>query len=413
MQLKFLSLSLSGLLVFSGMVFADGRTAEEHHAAALDKDAETISRMYRISPADARRRLKLQEAASERLVGQIKTEFKDRFAGSYIEHDPIDRMVVRLKGDEQVANRELEVGGDVLLVEFITGQSHTRAELQEILNKNTPRLKEAIEGLDGTFVDEKTGKVVLVVYMKETDEAKIERSKEIGEEILGVSVRISITPAQFKETLGTVRGGGFLSSGCTSGFVVKKIDTSIRGVITAGHCPSGSTVYSDWIENGTLLMQQESVYTPSEDVKWYKAMSFYPWSTYMEPTFYADSMWYTRTLTGKQTWMNTQPGQNICQRGKTTGYSCGTVESVAFKHVQCGVPTCAATWISVIPNQDVEPRLACYGGDSGGPWFIGSKAVGITKGSNSIGMGIGECIRVAFMSIDRINVLGVELVYGP
>jgi len=412
MQLKFLSLSLSGLLVFSGMVFANGRTAEEHHAAALAKDAETISRMYRISPSDALRRLKLQEAASERLVGQIKAEFKDRFAGSYIEHDPVDRMVVRLKGNEEVANRKLEVGGDVLLVEFITGQGHTRAELQEILNKNIPKLRESIEGMQGAFVDERTGEIVLDVYMKEIDDMEIERLKEIAREILKVSVRISILPA--KMTLDSVvRGGGFLSSGCTTGFVVKKTGPSIRGVISAAHCPSGNVVYSDWIENGVLLVQQESAHTASEDVKWYKPMSFYPWATYMEPEFYADSMWYPRVLTGKQTWMNTQPGQNVCHRGNATGYSCGEVDSVAFNELPCGEAVCAATWISVIPTQNSEVGLACYGGDSGGPWFIGSKAVGTHIASAHTGAGIGECTKAAYMSIDRINVLGLELVYGP
>jgi len=394
------------------MAFADGRTAEEHHAAALAKDAEAISKMYRISPSDALRRLKLQEAASERLVGQIKAEFKDRFAGSYIEHDPIDRMVVRLKGDAQVANRKLEVGDDVLLVEFITGQSHTRAELQEILNKNIPKLKESIENMQGAFVDERTGEIVLDVYMEKLDEIKIDELKEIGKRILKTPMRIVRYSSEITHD-SAIRGGGFLSYGCTSGFVVKKTNSSIRGVTTAAHCPSGSVVYSDWIENGILLMQQESIYTPSEDVKWYKAMSYYPWATYMEPEFHADSMWYPRTLTGKQTWMNTQPGQNVCHRGATTGYSCGEVDAINFSKFECGFPVCTSTWISVVPPKNTEPGLACYGGDSGGPWFIGSKSVGVHVAGAKSGLGIGECTKAVFMSIDRINTLGLELVYGP
>jgi len=213
MKSKISILYISALLGFYNAVFAEEKNAQEYHREALKKDAEAIAEMYQISHEDAFRRLKLQDAARQNLVAQIKEEFRDRFAGSYIKHDPVDRMVVRLKGAAEVATRELEVEGDVLLVEFISGQSYTKNELEEIIKRNHNNLKQSIKDLQGTATDDRTGEVVLFVYMKETDAIKMEDLKAIGEDVLRAPVKLIRVPTRELEDYGGVRGGGNLSSG--------------------------------------------------------------------------------------------------------------------------------------------------------------------------------------------------------
>jgi len=192
MQLKISTLALGIFLGFSsGISFAEERI--DPYREGLKKDAEAIAKMQRISPEDAQRRLKLQAAASDQLVVPLKEEFKDRLVGIYIEHVPVDRLVVRLKGDTPVPNRHLNVDGDTLVTTFIHGHSHTKAELREILAKNWQALQTAIQGLHGSYTDERTGEVVLMVDSKNNETLHEETLQTIAAGILDIPFRIKQT----------------------------------------------------------------------------------------------------------------------------------------------------------------------------------------------------------------------------
>jgi len=413
MRSKISSLALSVLIGLSTITFADERP--DSYQEGLKKDAEAIADMYQISHKDALRRLKLQAVASDELVVQLKEEFKERFAGIYIEHDPVDRLVVRLKGDTKVADRKLEWGGDILLVNFVHGQSYTRRELESAIENNFPELKKSIEGLQGTYTDDRTGEVVLVIYMKKNDPIKIEDARKIGGDILAVPVKIKRISSELKPLASKkVRGGAkLLSPVCTTGFPVKEINTSIKGIITAGHCGTGNPYYFDGNGNGGILIYQNGLWNGTVDVQWYSAKN-YPLSMAMqiEPKFYADSDTTPRSLTGRRTQASTYMGNNVCHRGKTTGYSCGDVSATNFKYAKCNGFECTATWIAVVPPETTEPGLACYEGDSGGPWFISTVALGILHGgSENADPWIGGCNIAIYMSTDRIDTLGLQLYY--
>jgi len=183
-----LFLALCFLLIVSTNIFANDK--RDPYQEGLEKDAQTIADIYHIPYEDALRRLKLQAAASDKLVVQLKEEFKERFAGVYIEHTPVDRLVVRLKGDANIADRKLDVDGDVLLIKFIAGQSYTKVQLQEALAKNRNELKKSIEDLQGMYTDDRTGEVVLDVYMEKNDPVKINEMRHFSENILKVPVRV-------------------------------------------------------------------------------------------------------------------------------------------------------------------------------------------------------------------------------
>jgi hypothetical protein len=51
-------------------------------------------------------------------------------------------------------------------------------------------------------------------------------------------------------------------------------------------------------------------------------------------------------------------------------------------------------------------NLACFSGDSGGPFFIGTVALGILSSISSSGADPGECNYAVYMAINYASTLG-------
>ena len=85
-------------------------------------------------------------------------------------------------------------------------------------------------------------------------------------------------------------------------------------------------------------------------------------------------------------------GDFVCHRGERTGYSCAEVELTDFAPAGdlCG-GACTPTWVTV-------GGPTCRSGDSGGPVFIGTTALGLVKGA-SYDAG-GGCNFYYYMSTD-------------
>ena len=94
-----------------------------------------------------------------------------------------------------------------------------------------------------------------------------------------------------------------------------------------------------------------------------------------------------------------------CHRGKTTGYSCGSIETKTDQPSGAGCPisptACAATWIIVEGD-----NLACSGGDSGGPWFFGSTAYGFMWAGSWTGPDPGDCSYALWWSVAFVDEIG-------
>ena len=85
---------------------AQAATAQsvETREEALAEDAAQYAGQFRVSPAEALRRLKAQQD-SVSATDAIAREFADRLAGISIEHAPEYRIVVLLTGSDPVADR--------------------------------------------------------------------------------------------------------------------------------------------------------------------------------------------------------------------------------------------------------------------------------------------------------------------
>jgi len=194
-RLKNFALSASIALGLGAMACASAQGVEQTSQKGFSGDAEFISHHYGLPLADVQRQLRLQNSRGN-LVGDLREEFKDRLAGIYVEHYPADRLVVRLTGNLQVPSRELKIGDDNLRVDFVHGQEHRTIDLEKAINNNWDKLGSLFPELQGTETDDRTGEVVLYIYVPNTSTEKTDEMRALAQEILKVPVRINAVPGR-------------------------------------------------------------------------------------------------------------------------------------------------------------------------------------------------------------------------
>jgi hypothetical protein len=197
---------------------------------------------------------------------------------------------------------------------------------------------------------------------------------------------------------GHTRGGADLST-CTSGFVVRHPSNGVRGYITAGHCGNNQT-YFEFGGTSYSTTFIDEIRDADQDVQWHTTPHI------EQPRFYASSTTSHRPLTSRRTRSQQSVGGYVCHRGKTTGYSCGTIQTKTFAPTYtnaCPGTTCSSVWVRVSGSS-----LECFPGDSGGPWFLVFRAYGIYKGQSSSGTTAAGCNWAFYMAS---NYFGIDLVY--
>jgi hypothetical protein len=139
-------------------------------------------------------------------------------------------------------------------------------------------------------------------------------------------------------------------------------------VITAGHCTAG---FPNWsVSGGGFLGQSLDSQFPGNDFGLI-ANSGQPASGSVN--LYDGT---SQPITGAG---DAVAGQSICKSGSTTGVTCGTVQATNV----------TVTYAEGQVFQTVQTDVCTQPGDSGGSWFSGSTAIGITSGGTIGGCGAG------------------------
>lgn len=369
-------------------------------AEALQQDGRSYATEFNVGIDEAVRRLRAQEQQGD-VIARLRDANRSRFAGLWIEHQPTFRVVVRLTGDAPASPEfETAAAGSPIPVAFVTNATATESQVLAKIRESLPLFKAALPALMGTDMDVKTGDIVLTVYaVGAAGEAAKAKGAELGRQI-GHPVRIELVGAPERDL--HTRGGANMSA-CTSGFVVAN-SAGTRGIATAGHCGDMQTYYEFGTGVSYAADWMNELRDGNTDVQWHT-------TTHDEyPEFYADLTTTARVLTGRRYRSSTAVGNTVCHRGMGTGYSCGSVASTTYQPTYagaCGNVTCNSVWIKV-----TGPNLACGYDDSGGPWFNGQTAFGVSKGGVSSGSAPGQCSYATYMSTDFLSGLGVSLVYG-
>lgn len=151
--------------------------------------------------------------------------------------------------------------------------------------------------------------------------------------------------------------GGLAYSTCTGGFIVSS--SGVYGISTAQHCATKPATYDGSTTGSSTALG-------GRDVRWTRFIIASPSRTFQ----YDFGKFRAATGSGDPV-----VGTVACKFGNTTGYSCDTVESSGNCTTYAGWPQFCGLFRTA--NNYVSP------GDSGGPWFYGNTARGITSGYSS------------------------------
>lgn len=370
------------------LVIATAASAQpvQTQTEALSDDAIQYAAQFRVTPDEALRRLRAQQA-SVVATDAIAREFAPRMAGIAIEHSPAYRIVVLLTGPEPVADRSV-TGVPIV---FRTGAKATHAGAIAALRKHLIDFRTDLPNARGAGYDQRTGEVVLLVTSADAQRFGIDAIRARAERLGGVPVRVVVN--ELRESNLSVDGGGRVEgissvtgrrNLCTSGFVVT--DGTRTGIATAAHCPDELT-YVDRDGNTVPLAFAGQWGLGYHDVQVNLSAEA------SAPLFYSNrGAGALRRLASWRNAASTRPGDFVCHYGESSGYSCATVELTDYAPpgALCGGP-CSPTWMTV-------RGPGCISGDSGGPVFSGGIAFGIAKGVNRTAS--GRCLFYYYMSTD-------------
>ncbi|MEO5773090.1 MAG: hypothetical protein ABIQ32_03095 [Sphingomicrobium sp.] len=374
-------------------LFAAGAIAQEPVQTpeqSLAQDAVEFARERVIPSDEAEQRLRALDQ-SVPATDRLREEFRSRLAGLSVEHDPVDRIVVLLTGTELIADRVISAAGIDIPVQFRTGARATRDQVVEAMRRFQPALREQLPNGRGFGLDQRTGELVLLVTSADSERLGADKIRERAEALTGVPVSVRL--AEGGATDMTLAGGARVvgragednrNFACTTGFVVT--NGAVQAIATAAHCP-----------DNLLYLDPQGARVPLPMIgSWgarYQDVQINASPAPLRPLFYSDPK--SGALRRLASWRNRtslRAGDYVCHYGETSGYSCAEIDLTDYapSGELCGGP-CAPMWVTVKgPN--------CRAGDSGGPVFIGSTAIGIFKGGS--GTRSPRCNFYYFMSID-------------
>lgn len=359
-------------------------------AEALTQDSTAYANLFAVAPSEALRRLRAQELSIAPL-DRLLRRYSDRVAGIAIEHRPDYRIIVRLTGNQSVPDAVLRVGGMQVPVHFVTGAAATREQVVAAMRRHRDAIVSATPGNEGMGFDPRTGELVVLGNPARFPPELVAETNARLEALTGVPVRFGLAIGESRNA--DASGGGRVeginpASGrrtwCTAGFAVT--DGARTGLTTAAHCADDLT-----------LLQPDGRSQPLTFVAGWGAGSqdvqVHVSDSPLSPLFYADAeKRVARPVTGARARTTLRAGDVACHRGESSGYGCAEIQLTDYAPpgAMCGGP-CEPTWITV-------NGPTCAAGDSGGPIFIGTTALGLNKGGNWTRT--GSCNFYYFMSTD-------------
>jgi hypothetical protein len=443
-------------------------------AEALAIDAKFYAQAYGVSQEEAVKRLSIMfdvDATVDATVDAAESEEGDDFAGSYFDNnagqfavvvrtkkankadrilrrkaraaaqDPAtkakrrserraERKAIRAKlklTDGEVEQAENILEQDVQApLKFKGGAANSVRKLQAAIDGSAPNFA-AINGFQTAFVDNKTGEVVLMVNATSPDVVSAEAAK-----FLKVPYRIELVPGGFVNT--ALRGGQFGSvpgkRWCMTSFAARHKDGR-TGLVTAGHC-GDSTKTISLNDGGTDYPMTQGGPTNNNTAG---DLMFLSGKRPVVAEFYYDGTGKTRPVTGTisrastkagngtLTTAGTKPGSFVCHLGQekwgspNVVQSCGEVVSttaskmndagiqgsfVLVRNTQSGAGTLRTTGAGT---------LLCFTGDSGGPWFSGTIALGVLSSCSWSGnkINVGPVLWSTYTSVDAFPSIGVTI----
>lgn len=354
-----LSIALGG-----SSAMAQGSDGQRDGSAGMSMAAESYQESHGVSDAVAEDAIADQESAAQLLHDNGATLGVD--ADMWVEHEAGNQTLHVRTADSSLTTElknSLALTETELIIHEEAVGTAPKTMADEDLNEE---VKEITPGLQGMYSRASDG----VLVVETLDELTDDELSEIGE-ILGYDdVELNTVHEPSSDQL-TVRGGAAMTS-CTTGFAGTYAGEI--GVISARHCgESEQSVYDapvDTSGDSAPTDHTMSTYKRRADIGFFAV----PSGSTLSSTFYGDDPSPIDLGSGP---IEVGEGFTVCHQGKTTGWACGDVTSIAYQPTYddaCLDDVCEATFVRVgAVNQNP--------GDSGGPWITGeNSAIGIHKG---------------------------------
>jgi streptogrisin C len=361
-------ITLTALLFVPASVAAADEIIILTEEQAIAEDARQYSVEYGVTHREAIRRLTLQPASGD-VIAAAEAELQDEFAGGWIEHVPNYGIVVRFTGPGPSRG-----GWDALVaispvpVRFESAKL-SLGQMEAALERSRALL--AAEDVEAALeIDVRTGQ--LRIWVQESLSPELHNAVEWTAGQTTVVVERD-EPVELEDSYGgkrlTRQGTLPPINECTSTFAIRNVVTGETGVLTAGHCRDALHYW----HNGTIhydITLRGQRWDADQDWQWHSTPG-------TDTGLFWDGDSY-RSVTGTEP-RSSMVGDFACHYGWTTGYSCGTIQSITYSSIGggCNGQTCAAVYARVTGS-----TLNTGGGDSGGPWFSAGRAYGVHTAGN-------------------------------
>ena len=369
---------LAALAVFLPIVYGAPTTA------ANNLHPEILAAMKRDLGLDAEQahvRVARELKATE-VIEQLRTSAGNSFGGAWLVDGELNVAVT----DEALTSEVTDAGATPVVVSnsFSKLEEAQKAldkiDMEQALDKRSEQ-----SGIAAYYVDVAANKLVIEALAGSTAHAE-ELAKQVG--LLESEFEIRVV-GEMPTTFATVRGGDayLINRGgrCSVGFSVT------TGFVSAGHCGSVGAVATT-SSGATLGTFSGSVFPGSGDFSYIRGSSGNTFTGRINN--YSGS---TLPVSGSTA---SAVGASICRSGSTTGVFCGTVRSLGASVTYAEGRVTGLTQTSVC----AEP------GDSGGSFYSGAQAQGVTSG------GSGNCNSggtTYFQPVNEIlSTYGLTLVRG-
>lgn len=359
---------------------------------ALEHTANLVAQQYSISASTALARLK-HEHAVRAVIARWEREHAATFAGAYHGDSFAASTTVRFVGtvpsSVRIEAHDLITSDEVGTIAFDTTATRTLGQL--VADKEQAHGLLTGAGLQEVFsgVRVKDGQMAIEVRMDEATPAPSNlrtaaaiRTLLDNSNIAGYTLTTRSGPLAVDES---VYGGDKIRRGsgpnfCTTAFTVVKNGT--EGVLTAGHCENRAqyVAVGDGSNKIYTVYLQEDHRGAWGDMAWYTTLG-------------NEQPWFYKTATGRYevngyiSRSSIQTGDTYCLYGRATNHAgetddpdesdaCGTVVDRWAQQSTGGYD-----YNRLVEVEGVSSRE----GDSGGPWYTGSSAVGIHRGKRATG----------------------------
>jgi streptogrisin C len=369
---------LAALAVFLPIVYGAPTSA------AVNLHPEILAAMKRdlgLNAEQAHVRVARELQATE-VIDALRTSAGSSFGGAWL----VDGDLTVAVTDEALTSDVTAAGAKALVVSTpLSKLEEAQKALDKIdIEQTLGKREEAANGIASYYVDVAANKLVLEALSSSTAQAE-ELAKKVG--LVEGEYEIRIVESM-PTTFATVRGGDayLINRGgrCSVGFSVT------TGFVSAGHCGTAGATAST--TGGTTIGTFSASSFPGNDYSYIRGASGNTFSGTVN-NYKGGSI----AISGSTA---AATGASVCRSGSTTGVYCGTIRALgaSVSYAEGRVTGLTQT------NVCAEP------GDSGGSWYSGSQAQGVTSG------GSGNCQSggtTYFQPVNEIlSAYGLTLVRG-